>query len=305
MLDVIGLGAVNLDTYILVSRFPDVDDETVALSMLEKPGGSAANTVVGLARLGAKTGFIGKVGDDSAGKYLLAEFVHENVDTRGVKIINASSGKVFVVLDKKGDKKMICAGIANSLLCPEDIDAEYLKEAKYLHITSLVGRRPFQTTVYAAGEARSLGVKVCVDPGVIFAEIGMKNMKELLRNTDVFLPSQLELSMITNTQDYKKGAEKLLDYVDTIVVKLAGNGCYVRSAEDDLEIPAFPAKPVDSTGSGDAFCSGFIYGLLQNKSMRQCGLWGNAAGALSTRRQGAREALPTLDELKKLLSKKG
>jgi ribokinase len=302
-MDAIGLGAINLDIVVKVPRIPRLDDEVFATSFFEKPGGSAANTIVGMTRLGAKTGFIGKVGNDVVGGFLLSEFRKEGVDISQIKTIEGQTGRVFVFLSPKGIKMIVASGVANTMLGQKDVNPDYLRQARFLHITSLIGEDAFDAVVYTASLAKKLGLTVSVDPGPIFAEKGLERLSALLKNTDVFFPSRIEVKMLTG-KNYRGGASELLSYVDTVVVKRGEDGCFVKSKEEDFEVPAFKIKPVGTLGAGDSFCAGFLASLIKGKDLRAAATYATAVATLTTQGVGARDALPNAAQVEKFLGER-
>jgi len=293
--DVICFGALNVDKLYKVDRIALADEESEILDFKEYPGGSAANTAVGLARLGVKTGFIGKVAADMEGKLLIRAFIDEGVNTDGIIISKGRSGTVIGFVDKKGERALyVDPGVNNSLEFHE-IDLDYVSQADLLHLTSFVGETSFQSQkklVEAIPE-----ISVTIDPGMIYARKGLAELKPLIERCLAFFPNEHELKLLTG-KDYRKGAETLLEEgVKIVAVKLGAQGCYVTDGEEEHLIEPFKVKVVDSTGAGDAFCAGFIYGMIRNKTLRECGVLGNFVASRTLTKMGARNGLPTREEL--------
>ena len=124
---IISVGGVNIDLLAKISEFPRIDEETEISQLEELPGGSAANYIIGVARLGVKAGFIGKVGDDNYGQKLLNDFVHEKIDVSQVQIVkNMHSGMALIPIDKEGNRQIFSFRGANAQLTPTDIDTAYI-----------------------------------------------------------------------------------------------------------------------------------------------------------------------------------
>ncbi len=147
-LDVIGVGALNLDRILRVSRIPGHDEEAFITSSEYYPGGSAANTVVGLSRLGLSTGFVGVVGSDDAKSILLDDFRRENVDTKGIKVHSGASGQGMSMVDSAGNRAILIDPGVNDDFGIDDVDMEYLKEAKHIHLSSFICRSEMQSISY-------------------------------------------------------------------------------------------------------------------------------------------------------------
>jgi ribokinase len=294
--DVICFGALNVDKLYKVDRIASADEESRIQDFKESPGGSAANTAVGLARLGVRTGFIGKVAADREGDLLIRDFLDEGVNTDGVVVSEyGRSGTVIGFVDEEGERALYVDPGVNDSLKFDEIDLKYASQADLLHLTSFVGEVPFQSQkrlVEALPE-----ISVTIDPGMIYARKGIEELKPLIERCLVFFPNKRELRLLTG-KGYREGAEDLLKMGTRIIaVKLGSRGCYVTDGEESHLIEPFKVEVVDSTGAGDAFCAGFIYGLINNKTLRECGVLGNFVASRTLTRMGARNGLPRKDEL--------
>ena len=122
-------------------------------------------------------------------------------------------------------------------------------------------------------------------------------MKPLIKKCFAFLPNERELRLLTG-KDYKKGAEALLRVgVKIVAVKRGKKGCYVIDGENKHLIAPYKVKAVDTTGAGDAFCAGFLYGLLEHRTLKECGLLGNFVASKVITNKGARNRLPKKEDL--------
>ncbi len=300
-LDAIGFGALNMDRLFNVNKIASAEEETFVTGCQEACGGSAANTIVGLARLGCKVGFIGKVADDWEGKMLLKDFQRESVDTSGIIVAeNGRSGMVMGFVDKKGGRALYVDPGVNDTIDLDEVSKEYAFQAQFLHLTSFVGEKSFQTQARLV-EALPLNVKLSLDPGELYARKG-ESMEPIFRRTFVLMPNVKELEILAGTANVKKGAAVLLEKgVRTVAVKLGSKGCYVTDSKESHVIESFEVKVVDTTGAGDAFCAGFLYGLISGKSLYKCGLIGNLVASRCITKMGARAGLPGIEDLKLLL----
>ena len=295
-LEAICFGALNVDKLYLVDRLAGADEESVILDFKESPGGSAANTAVGLARLGVKVGYIGKVAKDREGSLLLKSFVDEGVDIGGVVISKTGrSGSVIGFVDQKGDRALYLDPGVNDTLRYEEIDPNYVRGAKILHLTSFAGDSPFIAQKKLIEKLSD--VKITLDPGIIYARRGLGELRPIIRKCYAVMPSEVEINLLTGKK-YREGADFLLkEGVKIVAVKLGDKGCYVTNGRESHLIKPFKVKVVDTTGAGDAFCAGFIYGLLRGKSLRECGLLGNFVASRCLTKIGAREGLPKIGDL--------
>jgi len=299
--DVVGFGALNVDKLFKVNRIARAEEESFVTGFEEACGGSAANTIVGLARLGCKVGFIGKVANDREGKLLLKDFRREGVDTKGIIITKQGrSGTVMGFVDLKGERALYVDPGVNDTLELEEISKEYAFQTKFLHLTSFVGDKPFQAQKKLV-EMLPENVKISLDMGELYARKGLKALEPILTKTFVAMPNAKELEILTGKTDYKKNAELLLEKgVKIVAVKLGSKGCYVTDGKENHHIEAFKVNVVDTTGAGDAFCAGFLYGLIKSKNLYDCGRIGNFVASKCIMKMGARTGLPYIKDLKLL-----
>ena len=297
--DVIGFGALNVDKLYRVNKIAREDEESFVLDFQEAPGGSAANTMVGLARLGLKTGYIGKVANDLGGKLLLKNFVRQKVDTND--IITASTGRSGVVtgyVDIKGQRALYVDPGVNDTLEFEEISLEYASQAEFLHLTSFVGEKPFKAQNKLVRELPK--IKVSLDPGEIYARKGLSTLETLIERSFVVFPNENEVRMLTG-KELKEGSEILIRKGAGIVaVKLGEKGCYVTDGKESHLVEPYQTRVLDTTGAGDAFCAGFLYSLIKDKDLYTCAKLGNFVASHCITKIGARTGLPRLSELQKL-----
>jgi ribokinase len=290
--DAIGFGGLNVDKLFKVNKIAGPEEESFITDCEEACGGSAANTVVGLARLGCKVGFIGKVADDREGRMLIQDFRKESVDISSiVHSKHGRSGTVMGFVNKKGDRALYVDPGINDTLEFNELNIERAFQTRFLHITSFVGEKSFQTQKQLV-ESLPNRVKLSFDPGEFYARKGAA-LKSMINRAYVLMPNQNELELLTNTASYKEGAKVLLEKgVKIVAVKLGSKGCYVTDGKEHHLIEPFKVKVVDTTGAGDAFCAGFLFGLIKNKSLEECGRLGNFVASRCIMKMGARPGLP-------------
>lgn len=295
--DVICFGALNVDRLYRVKRIAREGEERSIIGFKESPGGSAANTAVGLARLGLKVGYIGKVSSDIEGNLLLKDFENEGVNTDGVIVSKAGrSGIVTGYVDKKGERALYLESGVNDLLEYKEIDLEYAGSADFLHLTSFVGEKPFEAQKRLV-KGLPKDVKISLDPGDIYARKGLKSLKPIIERSFAIFPNENEIKLLTG-EGYKRGSRVLMkEGVNIVGVKLGGRGCYVTDGKIRHLIEPYKVEVIDTTGAGDAFCTGFLSGLIKNKDLYESGRLGNFVASRCIRKAGAREGLPRLSDL--------
>jgi len=307
--DVIGLGALNVDHFYRVGRILE-DGESVTQSAALYPGGSAANTIHGLVRLGARTGFVGVVGSDADGRLLLRAFQRADVDTSQVRVkLGARTGSVLCLSDELSRRALYVTPGANSLLTTEDIDLSYVESARILHVATFVDDRQFEITA-ALVQKLTPAVSLSFSPGTLYAERGLKSLSPILKRTDILFMNLQELRRLTGRQ-LRAGVHTLLkEGCRTVVVTLGGGSkvgrvdavCYIRTRDNEQLVESLPQKTVrrvDTTGAGDAFAAGYLFGVLKAKSADVCGRLGYLVALSAVSKMGARSGLPTLGQLLK------
>jgi len=295
--DVVGFGALNLDKLFKVNMIAKKEEEASVLDFKESGGGSAANTVVGLARLEFRTGFVGTVAADLEGKFLLNEFRKEGVDVNGITVSKSGrSGTVMGYIDPNGERALYVDPGVNDQLDFNDVNLDYVSGTEFLHLSSFVVEKPFKAQKQLITKLSD--VKICFDPGALYARKGLVALKPIIKRSYAVFPNENEVMLLTG-QDYQEGAKQLIELgAELVAVKLGKRGCYVSDGKENHLIEPYTVEAVDTTGAGDAFCAGFIYGLIKGKDLFECGLLGNFVASRCVSAMGARTGLPRLADLK-------
>ncbi|NQT31375.1 MAG: carbohydrate kinase family protein [Deltaproteobacteria bacterium] len=304
-IQIVGVGALNIDHIYKVARILD-DGEAVVEAVEVFPGGSAANTIYGLGKLGVSAGFGGAVGDDDEGKILLKDFEAVGVDTGQIKIKpKATTGSVICLSDKVGKRSLYVLPGANNLLTIKDIDLSYINGAKILHLSSFANDKQFKMSLELVDKLDD-SVRLSFTPGALYAAKGFQALAPILRRTYILFINQDEIKQLTGEGVIGGAAECLQTGCQRVVVTLgkgiklkntAASG-YIRDANNEYIIkPSDTGARTDTTGAGDAFAAGFLYGVVNNKDLEECGRLGDITAKLCISKIGAREGLPTLKEL--------
>lgn len=285
-LDVISIGAILIDVIGIGERLPEREEEVFLDELITLPGGSAANTAAACARLGLKTGFIGKIGADDFGEFLKSDLRSEGVDVSELKKTEQKkTGTCLIAMDRKRERHMYAFSGAANLLSPEDINPEYINSAKIVHLADLKNISPL---IEAAQRAEG-GTKVSLNPGGLIIGLGYRKIKPLLKLTDIYISSKDEASKLYQTSEPEKLAYKLMaEGIEVVALTVGKEGCYVADAEKKMQIPGLKVRAVDTTGAGDAFSAGFLYGMSKGLSLEECGRYANATAALKVSAPGAR-----------------
>jgi len=288
--DVIGLGALNYDVLYAVEQIARGGEEVGILAVKKAPGGSAANTIVALSRLGAEVGFVGMVGADEEGDLIQDEFSKEGVETR-IKKVEGYTGAAVGFVDAQGERALYIYPGVNDRLNMGDIDRGFINSAKFLHTSSFVNEEQLEMQRELAKSVKS---KLSFSPGMLCFKYKLADLVEVIEQSEVVFLSHDELTSLVRGENYEKGAGSLLKIGAQIVcVTLGARGCYVTNAAGESHLIAtYPTDVVDTTGAGDAFAAGFLYGLLHKKSIHESGKIGNLVASFCIREYGARKGLP-------------
>ncbi|OYD07392.1 5-dehydro-2-deoxygluconokinase [Paludifilum halophilum] len=274
-------------------------------------GGSAGNTAVGLARLGAEAGLISRVGDDEFGVFLADKLREEGVDTGMVKIDpQYPTGLAFAALFPPSDSNVLfyrkpCADAHVSL---EDIDFDALKEARVLTVScTVLSQSPGREATLAALEANhaSGGLNVLdLDWRPMFwtgAEEARVYYRAALRMADVVLANEPELSFAGGSDEPAEAAGRLRSLgVEEVVAKRGGDGV-LYYGEEEFRIPPASVEVLNTLGAGDGFGAAYTYGLLQGWPTRKRVAFAAAAGAIVVSRHSCSEAMPSRFEVEELM----
>jgi sugar/nucleoside kinase (ribokinase family) len=322
MLDVIGIGALNVDLLYEVEDLAALRKEgwplhagrEQSLSPAEfrrllqnverkgtlrfrSGGGSAANTIVALAGMGFQTGFVGRVGTDEEGSFILGEM--KGVDLTRVKAGEAS-GICLVVLDKRRDRALMVQPNANDALVFEDLNIPYLSHARYLHLSAFVGDGPFEAQKKLM-KVLPAEVKVSLDPGELYAQRGREAILPLINRSCILLATEHEICMLMGTKDFKAGCKEIASLgPDIVVCKRGEQGAYLFSRQEEAEFrPHGAIEVVDNTGAGDVYNAGFLAGVLWGRPLHACLDLAHAVAAKSLGGYG-RERYPDAGDIAKI-----
>lgn len=288
-----------------------------------KPGGAPANVAVAASRLGAKTGFIGKVGEDIFGHYLEQVLTKEGVDTRGLRFDSqARTTLVFIALSDENTAEFVFYRNpgADMLLEPGELDYGLLATTRCLHFgsLSLIVEPSGSATRAAVEAARRAGALVSFDvnyrPTLWQSAPGaLERVREIIPAVDLIKVNETELRILSGQDALAPGAGALLSMGPKLcVITLGQIGSYYQTGEGGEFVPAFRVKTVDATGCGDAFIAGLLTRLvldgkqLEDLSTERLGAalrFANAVGALTAQTLGVIPALPNAGQVKDFLGR--
>lgn len=281
-------------------------------------GGSPANISIGLARLGKKVGFIGKVSKDQFGKFVIDYFKNEGIDTSKVFIAEngESLGLTFteILSSTKSNILMYRNGIADLSLGVNEIDENYIKNAKAILISG---------TALAASPSREAVLKALEyakkNNTIVIFDVDYRNYNwtskdeiaiyysEVARRSDIIIGSREEFDLteylIAENSSDEETAKRWLDYGNKIVVIKHGKEGSTAYTNDGMhyKIKPFPVKVLKSFGGGDGYGSAFIYGLLEGKEIIDALEFGSASAAILVGSHSCSEDMPTVEQIESFI----
>ncbi|WP_214628732.1 sugar kinase [Paenibacillus agaridevorans] len=277
-------------------------------------GGAESNVAIGLARLGASVGWFGALGNDPFGKLILKTLRGEGVDVSranlsgeaptGMMFREHVAGRLAVHYFRKHS--------AASRMRPEDLDEDYIRGAKLLHITGIttaLSDSCRSTVRRAIDVAKEAGVQISFDPNLRLKLWSIEEAREtllpLIQEADYFLPGWDELKLLYQTDDYKEVKAKLAELKAISVVKGMGDSTIVLNKGEETSVPFYPAEQVvDTVGAGDGFCAGFLAGLMKGMSPVDAVRLASINGSLVVQMRGDWEALPEWEVVEQRMSAK-
>ncbi|NCF67014.1 MAG: carbohydrate kinase [Chloroflexi bacterium] len=296
--DILVIGEINPD---LILRGNDV---VPAFGQAEKLvdearltiGSSSVIMACGAARLGLRVAFIGLVGDDEFGRFMLNAMEEKGLDTSACIVDEQLQTGMSVILSGPDDRAILTYPGSIPALHIEQIDETLLRQTGHLHVGSyflLDKLRPDLPALFA--RARNEGLTTSVDTN--WDPRGNWEVAEMLAHCDVFLPNEAELRFIAGEDNFSAAHQKLAEQIPTLAVKLGAEGGMAREGEEIVTVPPVKVNVVDTTGAGDSFDAGFLYGYLRKWPLEKSLKTAVACGSLSTRAAGGTTAQPTLEEI--------
>ena len=292
---VVGLGQCCLDILGQTSSYPELDQKAELSSLLVQGGGPVATALVTLARLGVPVAMVGAVGDDEFGRQIRNGLVNEKVDcTYLVESSRATSQVAFISVDAEGHRNIFWHRGTACFTVPETFHGVLSDSVRILHLDGL----HLEQAIVAAEMARSLNVVTVLDAGSL-----RPGMEKLLPLVDHLVASEKFARQACHYNDTESALKQLAEYgAEAITITLGKAGSLsLNIAGQMFRQPAFEINAVDTTGCGDVFHGGYLFGLLQGWPLPRTVRFAAACAALKTRALGGRTAIPALPEVESFL----
>lgn len=294
-LEVIVAGDVNAD--LILAGVPPLEagKEKLARDMNLVLGGSSSITAFNLARLGAKVGFVGVVGDDFLGRFCEERLRWAGVDLGGLRRLKGRKTGLTIWMARGARRAGVTYPGTVQMLRAADVPGAYLRRARHLHVGAYFLQAQLHRGAPALFErAQRLGLTTSLDCNWDPSEKWDSGIRKLLRFTDVFFPNEDEARELTAQRDLRKAAEELGRLARIVVIKRGAKGVFVWSPEGSFAVPALRVRPVDSTGAGDSFNAGFLSRFVRGAPLGECARAGVEAGARAVTRIGGTAAFEEL-----------
>ncbi len=297
---IVTLGDINVDVLARVPFYPPLGGDSLAQGVDLRAGGSAANTAVVLSKFGLEASVLARVGQDALAELALSDLRQTGVDLSLVqRDAEAQTGLIFAAVTPDGERTFFSCRGANVNTALHSAAEERIRGARLLHVSgyALVESPQRETALRAIELAHDSGTAVSVDLGVEVMTKRREDVIKVLSRASTVFPNLAVAQWLTGRDTARESVKVLLGLGPELVgLKLREKGCLMGSAEGIRALPAFEVDPVDDTGAGDSFDAGLILGWVAGLGLRECGILGNALGALATRVTGAGSSLAGPEE---------
>ena len=275
-------GELNLD--LILYGLPEQlepERELLADRMALTLGGSSAIFAHNLATLGAKVGFISKIGEDAMGTIALEKLHEGGVDVSRVRYApNGMATGLSVILQHPTWRNILTHLGTISELTFEDLDLDYLKSSRHFHLSSFYLQRALQPRIAELFQIlKAAGLTLSMDTNDDPDDTWQGGLIDVLKYLDVFMPNEREARRIAGTENLDAAIARLAEMVPLVVVKMGSKGALARRGHEQFTRAAIGVEPVDAVGAGDSFDSGFISQYVRGSDLETCLRYGNLAGA--------------------------
>jgi sugar/nucleoside kinase (ribokinase family) len=299
--DILVVGELNVD--LILSELPvrpELGKEILAGDMNLVLGSSSAILASNIATLGARTAFVGKLGRDDFGDFVLDCLQRKAIFTEYIVRSEKAKTGATIILNYPDDRYMITHKGAMDDLTIDDVKPEYLHGARHMHLSSYYLQDGIRKDCAALFKrAKELGLTTSFDTNWDPQEKWGAEIFDILNYVDVFLPNHTEALLISRQNTVEAALAKLSEYAGTVVIKSGKDGAIAQQGRQIIRSPAIAIEPVDTVGAGDSFNAGFLFRFLQNAGLQHCLDFGNLCGALSVTRAGGTAAFSSKEQITK------
>lgn len=293
--DLVGVGLNATDTLIPLEQFPQPGSKVHYSERSTQPGGQVATTVVACQTWGLSSRYVGKLGDDDAARLHKEAFRHVGAETQIVTVPDASSLHNVILIDPGGERTVICQRNDLMVLQPSDLRREWIESARVLHVDG----HDTAAASLAASWARAAGVPVVADLDDIYPGI-----EDLVANIDYLIVSEDFSCRLMREPNLESALRRMQSRYGSrlCAATLGENGVLAWDGTRLIHSAAYRVPVVDTTGAGDIFRAGFIYGLLRDWPLDRQLDFSCAAAAMNCMAQGARGGIQPVDAIENFMA---
>ena len=295
VVDLVGLGLNATDTLISISDFPEPGSKANVRSLRVMPGGQVATAIIACQGWGSRTRYIGKLGDDPAAEIHRSAFAVAGVETQIITVQNCPSAQSHILVDGHAERSVLWHRDPRLAIQPQELHREWIVNARAL----LVDGCDTAAAIQAAKWAREAGVPVIAD-----LDEAYPNVRKLLENIDYLIVSRDFPARISGQRQLRNALPWLQSRFGSqlAAATLGTEGVLAWDGEQFCQAAAFRVSAIDTTGAGDIFHAGFIYGLLQGWPLERKLDFACAAAALNCTASGARGNIASLERIEELMA---
>jgi sulfofructose kinase len=293
--DLVGVGLNATDTLIPLSVYPARGSKVEFRNSLVMPGGQAATTTVACQTWGMRTRYVGKLGDDDAARLHRQAFARAGVEAHLIQVPGARSPQSLILVDDGGERTVLCRRDDRLVLQPEDLKREWIVNARALHVDGY----DTAAATLAAGWARAAGIPVVADLDELYPGVD-----QLIENVDYLIVSRDFPCRLMADSDLESALRRMQQRYGCLLTAatLGQDGVLAWDGSSLHHCPAYRVPVVDTTGAGDIFHAGFIYGLLQGWPLTRQLEFACAAAAINCMATGARGGIETVAAIENLMA---
>lgn len=288
MYDILVIGSINADLVFHTDKRPEVGETVLGNSFITVPGGKGANQAVAAARLGAKVGFIGCVGDDANGRVMLENLQGQGVDLQGISILRGMSTGVAGIVLSGGENSIIVIPGANHLVSKAIID-EHIEMISSSRMVVLQLEIPIETVEYVLDLCSKKNVPVILNP----APAADMEADSILKATYI-TPNETEVIHLFGN---RKVEDILKEYPNKLILTQGKKGVSFHDGDKLIHVEGLPVKAVDTTGAGDTFNGALAVAFAEGKDIIKAVEFANKAAAISVTKLGAQGGMPRREDL--------
>ncbi|MFF2089345.1 carbohydrate kinase family protein [Paenibacillus sp. NPDC058174] len=300
--DVLLLGAGNIDIVVSgCNAIPDAGQEIRVPNISFHIGGGTALSGLGMAKLGMRPVITGIVGDDYCGRFIIDELNRNGVAT-DIAFSQKQSTGISVAFNPETDRSFVTYDGTVTEFTLNDVQEQLFTKVRHVHITGYNGRSNHEEYLSFVTKAKQSGLTVSMDVGWDETGEWYEGIFDIIPFVDVFFANELEAIHYSRQSDVQAALSVFAKHTPSAVIKLGEGGVIAERNGKMMHHPSFQVTVVDTTGAGDSFNAGYLYGYLKGDDLENCLLYGTACGSLSVTKRGGSAGSPDLAELTAFLS---